>query len=287
MGDAAPQLLASLLERSLILYRPDGSKQTIAPSGANNHAPLYIVYNGTDHYDSTAPDGVSGPVVSKIMDNGSDSPPKREEIVVPSQSLDKPKDSPQQQSEPLKEKPPENPPSLPKAKVESGEGGGKQDRAPTTTSQPQPIQNLLTEDSPPVPKPKKGKARVVLSGHGLLKEKTSPTKTKVPSNMSISFTGPMGSILDNPLANAVEENRLRPEDIFVEAADLHTGNVTEIEPREIMKLYQIFGPRTVKGGKMAPNYTLTPPKNLTVSLNNQVFTVDRNHSLAEIFPILR
>jgi hypothetical protein len=137
------------------------------------------------------------------------------------------------------------------------------------------------------PRPKKGLPRIVLSGHGLLRGTTKPVQVKVPSNMRITYTGPQGSILDNPLANLVETNQIKPEDIFVEGVDMHTGDVTEIEPHEIMKLYKIFGPRTIKGGNKSPNYTLTPPQGLAVIAQDQVYTVDREHTLAEIFPILR
>jgi hypothetical protein len=286
VGDTAPQLLANLLARPLLLYRPDGTKQTINPIGASTGSLLSLVYNGSTHYDSTAPSGVSGPVVSKIPDVSGDVLPTNVEPTV--QVLDKQEKQVESHPPKLEELTTEKLTTekmMPSPTKESNEGNSK--TTDKTDAKPQPAQNILSEDSAPVPVPKKGKPRVVLSGHGLLKEETLPTKTKVPSKIDISFTGPMGSILDNPLANAVEENRLRPEDIFVEAANMETGEVTEIEPQEIIKLYKIFGPRTIKSGKMSPNYTLTPPKNLTVSVNNQVFTVDRNRTLAEIFPILR
>lgn len=292
VGDTAPQLLANLLQRPLLLYRTDGSKQTVNPVGDSLHGPLRLVYNGTSHYDSTAPSGVDGPIVSKIVDSGGgSSSDKPIEVVSTPKVLDKETDTDVSvgSSKPLVEKLTDtvsSPPVVEDSKPEN-KPDPKPENKPDTTppSVPKP-RNDLTVDSDPGPLPKKGKPRIVLSGHGLLDEKTTPTKTKVPSKMSISFTGPMGSILDNPLANAVEQNTIRPEDIFLDATDMHTGDVTEIEPHEIMKLYKIFGPRTVKGGKNVPNYTLTPPKGLDVQINNQVFTVGSNHTLQQIFPIL-
>jgi hypothetical protein len=264
VGDIAPQLLADLLERPIHIYRATG-KQTLNPRGASHGGPIAIVYDGLGHYDSTSPaqparGGLPNPVVTKIDEQGSPPPVKPLSTVSGLVSPDS--------------EAPKSNETTPPVNVGSGP------KAPDEETVPQPVSSTAR-------KKKGGKPSVVLSGHGLLSDNTSPTKIKVPSNMSISFVGPAGSILDNPLANAIEEGRLKPEDIFVEAVSMESGDVTEIEPREIMKLYKIFGPRTVKGGKSAPNYTLTPPKSLKVSVNEQVMTVKSETTLQALFPKLQ
>ncbi|MGB8647111.1 MAG: DUF4157 domain-containing protein [Anaerolineae bacterium] len=56
-GDIAPELTANLLKRKIIIYHPGGTYELNPRSGATGN-PLRIIYNGTDHYDSTSPMGV-------------------------------------------------------------------------------------------------------------------------------------------------------------------------------------------------------------------------------------